>query len=76
MPPNVDLANRYGARTVAEGVETRADFITARDLGFDLIQGFLFARPMDPIHAHGDRATGNDAARRLAVGRGERRVNF
>jgi EAL domain-containing protein (putative c-di-GMP-specific phosphodiesterase class I) len=28
-------------------VETRADFIAARDLGFDLIQGFLFARPMD-----------------------------
>lgn len=43
----VDLANHYGARTVAEGVETRADFIVARDLGFDLIQGFLFARPMD-----------------------------
>ena len=43
----VDLANHYGGRTVAEGVETRADFIVARDLGFDLIQGFLFARPMD-----------------------------
>jgi EAL domain-containing protein (putative c-di-GMP-specific phosphodiesterase class I) len=43
----VDLANHYGARTVAEGVETEADFIVARDLGFDLIQGFLFARPMD-----------------------------
>jgi EAL domain-containing protein (putative c-di-GMP-specific phosphodiesterase class I) len=43
----VHLANHYGARTVAEGVETRADFIAARDLGFDLIQGFLFARPMD-----------------------------
>jgi EAL domain-containing protein (putative c-di-GMP-specific phosphodiesterase class I) len=43
----VDLANHYGARTVAEGVETKADFIVARDLGFDLIQGFVFARPMD-----------------------------
>jgi EAL domain-containing protein (putative c-di-GMP-specific phosphodiesterase class I) len=43
----IDLANHYGARTVAEGVETRADFIVARDLGFDLIQGFLFAKPMD-----------------------------
>lgn len=42
----IDLASRYGARTVAEGVETEADFIVARDLGFDLIQGFLFARPM------------------------------
>lgn len=26
----IDLANHYGARTVAEGVETRADFIVAR----------------------------------------------
>jgi EAL domain-containing protein (putative c-di-GMP-specific phosphodiesterase class I) len=43
----VELASHYGARAVAEGVETRADFIAARDLGFDLIQGFLFARPMD-----------------------------
>jgi EAL domain-containing protein (putative c-di-GMP-specific phosphodiesterase class I) len=43
----VDLASHYGARAVAEGVETQADFIVARDLGFDLIQGFLFARPMD-----------------------------
>jgi EAL domain-containing protein (putative c-di-GMP-specific phosphodiesterase class I) len=43
----IDLANHYGARTVAEGVETRADFIVAQDLGFDLIQGFLIARPME-----------------------------
>jgi EAL domain-containing protein (putative c-di-GMP-specific phosphodiesterase class I) len=43
----VDLANHYGARTVAEGVETKADFMVVRDLGFDLIQGFLFAKPMD-----------------------------
>jgi EAL domain-containing protein (putative c-di-GMP-specific phosphodiesterase class I) len=46
----VDLASHYGARAVAEGVETQADFIVARDLGFDLIQGFLFARPMDLRH--------------------------
>jgi EAL domain-containing protein (putative c-di-GMP-specific phosphodiesterase class I) len=43
----IDLAGHYGARTVAEGVETEADFIVARDLGFDLIQGFLFAKPME-----------------------------
>jgi EAL domain-containing protein (putative c-di-GMP-specific phosphodiesterase class I) len=46
----VDLASHYGARTVAEGVETRADFVVARDLGFDLVQGFLFARLMDLRH--------------------------
>jgi EAL domain-containing protein (putative c-di-GMP-specific phosphodiesterase class I) len=42
----VELADRYGVRTVAKGVETRADFITAREMGFDLVQGFLFGKPM------------------------------
>jgi EAL domain-containing protein (putative c-di-GMP-specific phosphodiesterase class I) len=41
-----ELADSYGARTVAEGVETRADFLTVRELGFDLIQGFLLGKPM------------------------------
>jgi EAL domain-containing protein (putative c-di-GMP-specific phosphodiesterase class I) len=41
-----ELAEHYGARTVAEGVETRADFLTVRELGFDIVQGFLFGRPM------------------------------
>ena len=42
----LDLADRFGARTVAEGVETRADFFTVREMDFDLVQGFLFAKPM------------------------------
>jgi EAL domain-containing protein (putative c-di-GMP-specific phosphodiesterase class I) len=42
----LDLADSYGARTVAEGVETRGDFVAVRDMGFDLVQGFLFAKPM------------------------------
>jgi EAL domain-containing protein (putative c-di-GMP-specific phosphodiesterase class I) len=41
----LDLADSYGARTVAAGVETRADFVAVRDMGFDLVQGYLFARP-------------------------------
>jgi EAL domain-containing protein (putative c-di-GMP-specific phosphodiesterase class I) len=44
----LELADNFGVRTVAEGVETRADFIAARELGFDLIQGFFFGRPMEP----------------------------
>jgi EAL domain-containing protein (putative c-di-GMP-specific phosphodiesterase class I) len=40
------LADSVGARTVAEGVETRADFLCVRDLGFDMAQGLLFAHPM------------------------------
>jgi len=43
----VELADQLGARTVAEGVETRADFVTARELGFDLIQGFFFGKPTE-----------------------------
>jgi EAL domain-containing protein (putative c-di-GMP-specific phosphodiesterase class I) len=42
----VGAANQFGARTVAVGVENCADFFAARELGFDLIQGFLFAKPM------------------------------
>jgi EAL domain-containing protein (putative c-di-GMP-specific phosphodiesterase class I)/CheY-like chemotaxis protein len=45
----VDLAHSYGARTVAEGVETWADFLAARAIGFDLVQGFLFAKPMSAV---------------------------
>ena len=42
----LDLADGFGSRTVAEGVETRADFFTVREMDFDLVQGFLFAKPM------------------------------
>jgi EAL domain-containing protein (putative c-di-GMP-specific phosphodiesterase class I) len=51
------LANSYGARVVAEGVETRADFFAVREMGFELVQGFLFAKPMPaeklPYQMHG-----------------------
>jgi EAL domain-containing protein (putative c-di-GMP-specific phosphodiesterase class I) len=33
---------------VAEGVETQWDFLAVRDLGFDLLQGHMFAKPMAP----------------------------
>jgi EAL domain-containing protein (putative c-di-GMP-specific phosphodiesterase class I) len=42
----LDLADSVGARSVAEGVESRADFLCVRDMGFDLAQGLLFAHPM------------------------------
>jgi EAL domain-containing protein (putative c-di-GMP-specific phosphodiesterase class I)/CheY-like chemotaxis protein len=42
----LDLAQGYGARTVAEGVETIADFLAVRAMGFDLAQGFLFSKPV------------------------------
>src|SRR5512138_2600461 len=36
------MTRETGAHTVLEGVETTAEFVLARDLGFDLVQGFLF----------------------------------
>lgn len=42
----VELAQDHGARAVAQGVETRADFIAAHGMGFDLMQGYLFSKPM------------------------------
>ena len=41
----VDLASSYGARIVAKGVESRADFLAATEMGFDLAQGYLFGKP-------------------------------
>jgi EAL domain-containing protein (putative c-di-GMP-specific phosphodiesterase class I) len=38
----VRMARETGAHSVLEGVETTAQFVLARDLGFDLVQGFLF----------------------------------
>jgi len=40
-----ELASRMGAITVAEGIETEADLATLRDLGLDLVQGYLLGRP-------------------------------
>lgn len=41
----VDLAHVLGMRVVAEGVETEAELKICRQLGCDLIQGYLVARP-------------------------------
>ena len=43
----LDLARRFGAGAVAQGVEAREDFLTVREMGFDLVQGFLFGKPME-----------------------------
>jgi EAL domain-containing protein (putative c-di-GMP-specific phosphodiesterase class I) len=42
----VDMAKSHGVRTVAEGVESREDFFAMHGIGVDLIQGFLFGKPM------------------------------
>ena len=42
----IELARGYGARVVAAGIETRADFVAANEMGFDVVQGYLFGKPM------------------------------
>ena len=42
----IELAQDQGARVLAQGVETRTDFVTAHRMGFDLVQGYLFGKPM------------------------------
>lgn len=44
----VAIARDTGAKSVAEGVETHSDYLTVRELGFDLLQGHMFAKPMAP----------------------------
>ena len=41
----VDLARRYNVRSLAGGIETRADFLAAHEMGFDQVQGNLFGKP-------------------------------
>jgi EAL domain-containing protein (putative c-di-GMP-specific phosphodiesterase class I) len=42
----LEVADGFGCRTVAEGVEHRADFFAVREMDFDMVQGFLLAKPM------------------------------
>ena len=39
------LCRELGSRVIAEGVETEAELAAVRELGVDLIQGYLLARP-------------------------------
>ncbi|MDR3437891.1 EAL domain-containing protein [Telmatospirillum sp.] len=44
----VSLAQSLGMKTVAEGVETRAQASFLRELGVEIFQGFLFSKPVPP----------------------------
>ena len=45
LPELAATMRGQGKTLIAEKVETREDFALARDLGFDLFQGYFFARP-------------------------------
>ncbi|MEO5775156.1 MAG: EAL domain-containing protein [Sphingomicrobium sp.] len=44
----VELAHGLGLTTTAEGVETADQLRIMRDLGCDLVQGYLVAQPLEP----------------------------
>jgi EAL domain-containing protein (putative c-di-GMP-specific phosphodiesterase class I) len=44
---SIALAKRLKMTTVAEGIETKEQFALLKDMGCDLGQGYLIARPMD-----------------------------
>jgi EAL domain-containing protein (putative c-di-GMP-specific phosphodiesterase class I) len=46
----VEFAHVIDVRTVAEGVESRPDLLAARELGFDLVQGYICGRPVNRKH--------------------------
>lgn len=41
----LDLAAKLNVRIIAEGVESREEWLWLKDNGADLVQGYLFARP-------------------------------
>lgn len=41
----VSLSKNMGIMTLAEGLETRAEVMTCREMGFDLIQGYYYGEP-------------------------------
>ena len=58
----VSLAHALGLVAVAEGIETEGQLSPLRDLGCDLAQGFLFARPAPADEVGRMLADNRDAA--------------
>ena len=54
---SIAMAHNLGLRVVAEGIETEEQFRVLANQGCDLLQGFLFSKPVPPA----------DIARRLAL---------
>ncbi|ADD68793.1 diguanylate cyclase/phosphodiesterase [Denitrovibrio acetiphilus DSM 12809] len=45
-----NLAHFFGISVIAEGVETEQEFLTCRDMGVDLIQGYFIQKPVTDIN--------------------------
>jgi EAL domain-containing protein (putative c-di-GMP-specific phosphodiesterase class I)/FixJ family two-component response regulator len=47
LESSIDMAKKLGIVTVAEGIETEKDWDLLRELGCDLAQGYLIAKPLE-----------------------------
>src|SRR6202035_4323724 len=47
LESTIDMAKKLGIVTVAEGIETEKDWDLLRELGCDLAQGYLIAKPLE-----------------------------
>jgi EAL domain-containing protein (putative c-di-GMP-specific phosphodiesterase class I) len=47
LESSIDMAKKLGIVTVAEGIETEKDWDFLRELGCDLAQGYLIAKPIE-----------------------------
>jgi EAL domain-containing protein (putative c-di-GMP-specific phosphodiesterase class I)/CheY-like chemotaxis protein len=47
LESSIDMAKKLGIVTVAEGIETEQDWDLLRELGCDLAQGYLIAKPIE-----------------------------
>ncbi len=43
-----DLCKSYGLHVIAEGVETKSELMRVSGIGINSIQGFYYAKPLDP----------------------------
>lgn len=46
---SIDMAHKLRVKSVAEGVETRQDWDTLKNMGCDMAQGYFIAKPMDLV---------------------------
>ena len=46
LESSLNLAKKLAIKTVAEGVENQTDFDLVKTLGYHIIQGYMFAKPM------------------------------
>ena len=58
IPAIINISKKLGKKTLAEGVETKEHLEALREWGCDMVQGYLYHKPVPPnddyIHSFGD----------------------